>query len=156
MKYISNNDFTKLLETLKKDYEVYLSVKKNDQRFYQKYTEFSEDIVIGEVEGRQLLQTAGGFLGFFSDRGTVVDEHHGNIGETDNVPGVNEAAFHFLFIDEGAAGGVAIVKHILAFLETDLGVKARDEGFLDDQVVLELAANIRDDEFQAENLAINN
>ena len=49
MKFISTNNFIKLLESLRKDYKVYVPVKKENQRFYKRYTEFSKDIVIGEV-----------------------------------------------------------------------------------------------------------
>jgi len=49
MRYISQSDLFRLLEGLKKDYEVYLPVKKGGQRLYTKYTEPSDDIVIGEV-----------------------------------------------------------------------------------------------------------
>jgi len=49
MKYISENNLKNLLEALKKDYEVFVPVKKGDQRFYKKYTDFTDDIVIGEA-----------------------------------------------------------------------------------------------------------
>lgn len=49
MKYISYNNLFKLLEELKKDYEVYTPVKKDQQRFYQKFTQPTEEIIIGEV-----------------------------------------------------------------------------------------------------------
>ena len=49
MQYISKNNFFKLLDALKSDYDVYVPVKKDEQRFYKKYTEPTDDIVIGEV-----------------------------------------------------------------------------------------------------------
>lgn len=49
MKYISYDNLFKLLEELKKDYEVYTPAKKDQQRFYQKYTQPQDDIIIGEV-----------------------------------------------------------------------------------------------------------
>ena len=49
MKYIAKENFEKFLGSLKKDYEVYVPVKKGDQRFYKKYDELTEDTVIGEV-----------------------------------------------------------------------------------------------------------
>lgn len=49
VKYISKNNLFKLLDFLKKDYEVYVPVKKNEQRFYKRYTTPADDIVIGEV-----------------------------------------------------------------------------------------------------------
>ena len=48
-KFISDANFIKFLESIRKDYRVYIPVKKDNQRFYKKYTEFTKDIVIGEV-----------------------------------------------------------------------------------------------------------
>jgi len=51
MRYISKDNFFKLLNILKKDYSVYVPVKKEKQRFYANYTEAlpKQNIVIGEV-----------------------------------------------------------------------------------------------------------
>ncbi|MFC1549052.1 4Fe-4S dicluster domain-containing protein [Candidatus Omnitrophota bacterium] len=49
MEYINRENLTKLLEELKKDYRVFVPIKKDEQRFYKEYDEFTEDIVIGEV-----------------------------------------------------------------------------------------------------------
>ena len=49
MQYISRYNFFKLLDALKDDYDVYTPVKKKEKRFYKKYTQPSDDIVIGEV-----------------------------------------------------------------------------------------------------------
>jgi len=57
MNYISFNDFTKFLESLKGDYEVYTSVKKDKQRFYKKYTDSENDLVIGEVRSFEPLKS---------------------------------------------------------------------------------------------------
>lgn len=56
MEYISNNNFKSLLKALKKDYEVFIPVKKDNQRFYKKYTDFTDDIVIGEVRAFEALK----------------------------------------------------------------------------------------------------
>jgi len=56
MLHISNKNFVKLLGSLKRDYRVYVPVKKDDQRFYREYTEFSDDIVIGEVRAFEPLK----------------------------------------------------------------------------------------------------
>ena len=68
MKYISESNFFKLLENLKNSYEVYVPVKKGEQRFYKKYTEPAEDIVIGEVRAFEPLKA------FFSHAREVVAE----------------------------------------------------------------------------------
>ena len=56
MKYISWDNLFDLLEELKKDYQVYLPVKKDKQRFYQKYTQPADDIVIGGVRAFEPLK----------------------------------------------------------------------------------------------------
>jgi len=56
MKYISKNNLKNLLEALEKDYEVFVPVKKGDQRFYKKYADFTDDIVIGEVRAFEPLK----------------------------------------------------------------------------------------------------
>jgi len=49
MPYISNTNLSSLLDKLGRDYEVYVTVKKGEQRFYSRYTEPIEGILIGEV-----------------------------------------------------------------------------------------------------------
>lgn len=49
MNFISNTNLIRLLDILKKDYKVYVPVKKGEQRFYKRYIKFSDDIIIGEV-----------------------------------------------------------------------------------------------------------
>lgn len=49
MLYIAKAKFAKFLEELKSEYEVYLPHKKANQRFYKKYTELDDSVVIGEV-----------------------------------------------------------------------------------------------------------
>lgn len=49
MKYISNTNLIKLLEVLKEDYDVYVPVKKGEQRFYKKYEDNCRNLAIGEV-----------------------------------------------------------------------------------------------------------
>ena len=49
MRYLSRNNLFKLLDKISADYNVYVPVKKDDQRFYRKYTVPADDIVIGEV-----------------------------------------------------------------------------------------------------------
>lgn len=49
MYYLSKDNLFKLLDALKADYEVFVPVKKSEQRFFKKYIDASEDILIGEV-----------------------------------------------------------------------------------------------------------
>lgn len=66
--YITKNNFFKLLNTLKTDYEVFVPIKRKEQRFYRKYTEPMDDIVIGEVRPFEPLKI------FFSRGREVVAE----------------------------------------------------------------------------------
>ncbi|MCK4417056.1 MAG: hypothetical protein KAV99_02685, partial [Candidatus Latescibacteria bacterium] len=68
MNYISKNNFVQLLEILKKDYQVYLPVKKGEQRFYDRYTTFTDNIVIGEVRPFEPLKS------FFTPAREIVAE----------------------------------------------------------------------------------
>lgn len=68
MQYISKNNLFKLLERLKTGYNVYVPVKKGEQRFYKKYAEPTDDIVIGEVRAFEPLKA------FFSHAREVVAE----------------------------------------------------------------------------------
>jgi len=68
MHYISKDNLFKLLGALKADYEVFVPVKKGEQRFYKKYTQFSDDIVIGEVRAFEPLKA------FFSRGREIVAE----------------------------------------------------------------------------------
>ncbi len=68
MKYISKNNLFKLLDALKTEYEVYIPVKENDQRFYKEYVAFEDNIVIGEVRPFEPLKA------FFSRAREIVAE----------------------------------------------------------------------------------
>ena len=54
--YIPKDNLFKLLDALKADYQVYVPVKKGEQRFYKKYSKKEEDIVIGEVRAFEPLK----------------------------------------------------------------------------------------------------
>lgn len=49
MKFITKENFDRFLVALKKDYSVFVPVKKNDQRFYKKYDENTDEMIVGEV-----------------------------------------------------------------------------------------------------------
>jgi formate hydrogenlyase subunit 6/NADH:ubiquinone oxidoreductase subunit I len=55
-KYISHHNFIRLLEELKKSYEVYIPIKKDQQLFYKRYTTFTDEVVIGEVRSFEPLK----------------------------------------------------------------------------------------------------
>jgi len=75
MYYISLSDFAIFLDNLKKDYTVYLPVKKGEQRLYQEYDSLGDDVVIGEVRALEPLKS------FFSRAREVVAE-----GFKDDIP----------------------------------------------------------------------
>jgi len=72
MQYLSENNFFKLLDALRDDYEVYVPSKKGETRSYKKYTEPTEDIVIGEVRPFEPLKA------FFAMAREVVAEDFKN------------------------------------------------------------------------------
>lgn len=80
-KYISNDNLIKLLDGLKQDYQVFVPVKKGEQRFYKKYTQFSDDIVIGEVRAFEPLKA------FFNRaRETVAEDFKADIPHSGDKP----------------------------------------------------------------------
>ena len=81
MKFISNNNLIKLLESLKKDYKVYIPIKKDKQRFYKRYTEFSDDIVIGEVRPFEPLKAF-----FTRARETVAEDFKPDVPHAKDKP----------------------------------------------------------------------
>jgi len=68
MHYISQNNLFKLLDALRAAYEVYVPVKKDNQRFYKKYDRDLEDVVIGEARAFEPLKS------FYSRAREVVAE----------------------------------------------------------------------------------
>ena len=81
MNYISNEKLFQFLEGLKKEYRVYVPVKKGEQRFYKKYEAPSEDIVIGEVRPFEPLKN------FFSPaREKVSDDFKPDIPHLSDKP----------------------------------------------------------------------
>ncbi len=82
MHYISKENFFSLLRRLQREYEVYVPVKKGEMRFYEKYSQFSDDIVIGEVRPFEPLKA------FFSRAREVVAE-----GFENNIPHSGDKPF---------------------------------------------------------------
>lgn len=81
MHYISKANLFKLLDALKNEYEVFVPAKKGEQRFYEKYQEPSEDIVIGEVRPFEPLKAF-----FTSARETVAEGFKSDIPHADDKP----------------------------------------------------------------------
>jgi len=81
MQYISSSNFAKFLENLKNDYIVYIPVKKNDQYFYEKYIDFADDIVIGEVRAFEPLKSF-----FFRAREIVAENFKSDIPQKIQKP----------------------------------------------------------------------
>jgi sulfhydrogenase subunit beta (sulfur reductase) len=57
MHYISLSNLAVFLRKLKEHYDVYVPVKKGEQRFYEKYTELGTRMVIGEVRAYEPLKS---------------------------------------------------------------------------------------------------
>jgi sulfhydrogenase subunit beta (sulfur reductase) len=81
MQYISSSNFAKFLENLKNDYDVYVPVKKDDQYFYKKYIDFTDDIVIGEVRAFEPLKSF-----FFRAREIVAENFNSDIPQKIQKP----------------------------------------------------------------------
>ena len=81
MNYISLSDFAIFLDNLKKDYTVYLPVKRGEQRLYQKYDSFGEDVVIGEVRAVEPLKSF-----FFRAREVVAEGFKDDVPDSGDKP----------------------------------------------------------------------
>jgi len=81
MQYVSFSNFAKFLENLKNDYDVYVPVKKNDQYFYKKYIDFTDDIVISEVRAFEPLKSF-----FFRAREIVAENFKSDIPQKIQKP----------------------------------------------------------------------
>jgi heterodisulfide reductase subunit C len=81
MYYISSKNFVKLLENLKDTYEIYIPTKKNNQRFYKKYTDSSEDIAFGEVRPFEPLKSF-----FFRAREVVAEGFKSEVPSSQDKP----------------------------------------------------------------------
>jgi len=80
--FISDTNFISLLEALKKDYDVYVPVKKDNQRFYKRYVDKDIDnMVIGEVRPFEPLKSF-----FLRGRQTVAEGFKPNLPGSDKKP----------------------------------------------------------------------
>lgn len=106
MRYISNNNFFQFLAALRKDYDVYVPVKKGEQRFYKRFTGPSCNTVIGEVRAFEPLKA------FFSRAREVVAEDF-----SPGIPHSEERAFAIVGVKGCDLKGFKIQDHV--FLNHD-------------------------------------
>ena len=72
---ISNNNFLNLLSNIKKDYTIYVPIKKENNLYYKKFddNEDNQDIVLGEVRAFEPLKAF-----FFTSREKVAQDYNDN------------------------------------------------------------------------------
>ena len=121
MNYISSGDFERFLDNLKKDYAVYLPVKKGEQRFYKKCDAFDDDVVIGEVRAVEPLKSF-----FFLAREVVAE------GFKDEVPGAANKPLAIVGVKACDLKGFKVQDHV--FNDHDYKdpsyLKAREENLI--------------------------
>ncbi len=101
MHYISQNNFFKLLDALKSSYEVYVPIKKGEQRFYKKYIEPTDDIVIGEVRPFEPVKA------FFAQAREIVAE-----GFKDDIPHSSDKPFAIIGVKACDLKGFKVQDHV--------------------------------------------
>ncbi len=121
MDFISNSNLTKLLNSLKRDYKVYVPVKKGEQRFYKRYIDPSDDIVIGEVRPFEPLKAF-----FMKARERAAD------GFKPDVPGADAKPFAIVGVKACDLKGLKVQDHV--FLDNDYNdpfyAKLREENLI--------------------------
>ncbi len=121
MHYIFLSDFAIFLDILKRDYTVYLPVKKGEQRLYQEYDSPDDDIVIGEVRAVEPLKSF-----FFRAREVVAE------GFKDEVPGFDNKPLAIVGVKACDLKGFKVQDHV--FKEHDCQDpfydKAREENLI--------------------------
>ncbi|MFQ5951928.1 MAG: 4Fe-4S dicluster domain-containing protein [Candidatus Omnitrophota bacterium] len=122
MKQITLDNLAKLLGVLKKDYRVFVPVKKGEQRFYKEYTEFTDDIMIGEVRPFEPLKA------FFNQAKQIVAE-----GYSPEVPHAEDKPFAVVGVKNcDLKQGFMVQDHV--FKDHDyvdpFYVKAREENLI--------------------------
>ncbi|NQT28760.1 MAG: 4Fe-4S dicluster domain-containing protein [Candidatus Omnitrophica bacterium] len=121
MYYISLGNFAVFLNNLKKDYAVYVPVKKGQGRLYQEYDSLGEDVVIGEVRAIEPLKS------FFYRARQVVAE-----GFSENIPGSRDKALAIVGVKACDLKGFKVQDHV--FQDQDCPEpfysKAREENLI--------------------------
>jgi ferredoxin len=121
MYFVSRDNLLKLLEDLKNSYAVYIPVKKDDRRFYRKYNELSDDIVIGEVRPLDPLKAF-----FIRARGIVARDFR------DDVPHSKDKPFAIVGVKACDLKSLKIQDHV--FKDHDISdplyIKNREENLI--------------------------
>ncbi len=91
MHYLTWNNFTNLLDIIQKDYDIFVPSKKDDSRFYKKYSsemeqdepeeKLAESIVVGEVRAFEPLKAF-----FFRARERVADGFKADLPQSNAKP----------------------------------------------------------------------
>lgn len=81
MRFITSENLEKLLFELSKNYDVFVPVNKNDQRYYKKYSEDIENMTIGEVRAFDPLKAF-----FFQAREKVAEGYSPELLHTYDKP----------------------------------------------------------------------
>ncbi|MFH1784588.1 MAG: 4Fe-4S dicluster domain-containing protein [bacterium] len=81
MKYITHKNLGKLLEVLKEEYEVYVPVKRGQQRCYERFQYPSSDILIGEVRPFEPLKAF-----YTRAREVVAEDFNADVPHADEKP----------------------------------------------------------------------
>ncbi|MFH1092762.1 MAG: 4Fe-4S dicluster domain-containing protein [Candidatus Omnitrophota bacterium] len=121
MKYISNTNLIKLLEVLKEDYDVYVPVKKGEQRFYKKYEDNCRNLAIGEVRVFEPLKAF-----FLHSRQKVA------VGFNPEVPGTSAKPPAIFGVKACDLKGFKVQDHVFKNhdFEDPFYVKARNENLI--------------------------
>ncbi len=121
MRYITHENFVKFLNSLRKGYNVFVPVKKGEQRFYARYEKFTDDVTIGEVRPFEPLKA------FFTRAREVVAEDF-----SPKIPHSEDKPFAIVGVKACDLKGFKIQDHV--FLDHDykdpIYIKNRDENLI--------------------------
>ncbi len=121
MAYISDGSFRRLLDILQDGYEVYLPVKKGEQRFYRRYDGSFDDVVIGEVRAFEPLKA------FFTRAREVVAQDF-----KPGVPHAQDRPLAIIGVKACDLKGFKVQDHVFADpdLQDPLYIKNRKENLI--------------------------
>ena len=102
MYFITDENLAKLLDELRADYDVFVPTKKDDKRFYKKYDESTENVVIGEVRAFEPLKSF-----FFGARERVSEDFK------PDIPASGQRPFAIVGVKACDLKGLKIHDHVL-------------------------------------------